>query len=170
MNTKIITIAALLAATLLTGFLSTPMAAYAGGDHDDNGRDHDDNNGGDISKTNTEQKLRQNNIGDSDSTNFNCGQNLINSPNVDQTCEALDEEGTDGGDPTVECEACLAAFVEAVGTTNPLITAALSVFSCDGFTAEEADALIVSLEAIPLIDASAVADLEACLDAVLAAV
>jgi hypothetical protein len=167
MNTKMFTIAALLAATLLTGFLSTPMA-YAGGD--------DDYNGGDISETNTEQELGQSNIGDSDSVNFNCGQQLINSPNIDQFCDNVEtgdgtDGGGDGGDPTVECETCIAAFVAALGTTvDPAITAALGLFSCDGFTEAEVDALILSLEAIPLIDLALVADLEACLDLILAAV
>jgi hypothetical protein len=82
MNTKMFTIAALLAATLLTGFLSTPMAAYAGGD--------DDYNGGDISETNTEQRIIQENVGSGFATNFNCAQNLINSPNIVQECD--DEE------------------------------------------------------------------------------
>ena len=84
MKTNTLTIAAVLAATLLTGiFLATPMAAYAGSD-------------GDESETNTEQNLKQKNVGSGDSTNFNCGQNLINSPRVEQECEA-EEEIDDGG-------------------------------------------------------------------------
>ena len=83
MKTKSITIAAVLAATLLTGiFSATPMAAYAGSD-------------GDESETNTEQNLKQKNVGSGESTNFNCGQNLINSQ-TEQECEA-EEEIDDGG-------------------------------------------------------------------------
>ena len=71
MNQKIIAIAAVLAAALLTGIFSTnPMAAYAGGD---------DYDGGDESETNTEQKLKQKNIGSGASTNTNCGSNSIGS-------------------------------------------------------------------------------------------
>ena len=79
MKTKLLAIAAVLAATLLTGiFSATPMAAYAV-------------DGGDESETNTEQDIKQKNVGSGDSTNFNCGQNLINSPRVDQECEAEEE-------------------------------------------------------------------------------
>ena len=34
------------------------------------------------SETETEQELKQKNVGSGDSTNFNCGQNLINVPTV----------------------------------------------------------------------------------------
>jgi hypothetical protein len=93
MNQKMLAIAALLAAALLAGIFSSPMTAYAGGDDDDNDHDdeehdgHDEDNGdedngngnGDSSETNTEQKLKQSNVGSGASTNDNCGQNLINS-------------------------------------------------------------------------------------------
>lgn len=79
MSQKTIAIAAVLAAALLTGIFSTsPMTAYAGGDNDDD--DHDDDeryDGGDSSETNTEQKLKQENVGSGASTNFNCGTNSI---------------------------------------------------------------------------------------------
>jgi hypothetical protein len=88
MNQKMLAIAALLAAALLAGIFSSPMAAYAGEDDDDNDHDdeehddHDEDNGngnGDSSETNTEQKLKQENTGSGASTNSNCGQNLIKS-------------------------------------------------------------------------------------------
>ena len=68
MNNKILTIAAL-AAVLVAGiFATTPMAAYAGGDD------------GDSSETDTEQKIKQSNVGSGSSTNVNCADNDINSP------------------------------------------------------------------------------------------
>ena len=67
MNNKILTIAAL-AAVLVAGiFATTPMAAYADGDD------------GDYSETNTEQSIKQKNVGSGASTNVNCGDNDINS-------------------------------------------------------------------------------------------
>jgi hypothetical protein len=61
MNNRIITIAAVLAASLIAGvFATTPMAAYAGGDD------------GDSSETDTEQKIKQSNVGSGSSTNVNC--------------------------------------------------------------------------------------------------
>jgi hypothetical protein len=68
MNNKVLTIAAVLAATLVAGvFATTPMAAYAGGDD------------GDSSETSTEQSIKQKNVGSGASTNVNCGDNDINS-------------------------------------------------------------------------------------------
>ena len=76
MNNKTLTIAALLAAALLAGIISTtPMAAYAEDDYDDD--DHDDDRG-DSSETNTEQSIKQKNVGGVGSSQFNCGQNNIN--------------------------------------------------------------------------------------------
>ena len=64
MNQKMLTIAAIVTAAALTGiFSTTPMAAYA--------------DGGDESETSTDQSVKQKNVGSGDSTNFNCGQNLI---------------------------------------------------------------------------------------------
>jgi hypothetical protein len=66
MNNKVLTIAAVLAATLVAGvFATTPMAAYAGGDD------------GDSSETNTEQSIKQKNSGGDGSTNINCADNDI---------------------------------------------------------------------------------------------
>jgi hypothetical protein len=97
MNSKTLAITAVLAAALLTGIFTTnPMAAYAGGDydeehddeeHDDEGRDHDGDKyrgdrdmyrgGGDESETNTEQDIKQKNVGSGESTNNNCALNSI---------------------------------------------------------------------------------------------
>ena len=67
MNNRILTIAAVLAASLIAGvFATTPMAAYAGDD-------------GDYSGTETEQEIKQKNVGSDASTNVNCGDNDINS-------------------------------------------------------------------------------------------
>jgi hypothetical protein len=104
MNQKNIAIAAIIAAALLTGIFSTttPMAAYAGGndDHDDNDHDHNDDyngrDGGDESETNTEQRLKQKNVGSGESTNFNCGENSIESAIDIQACGTADVG--DGGD------------------------------------------------------------------------
>jgi hypothetical protein len=110
MNQKSIAIAAILAAALLAGIFSTtpPMAVYAyddddddhddderddDRDNDDNGRDNDDddyNGDGDESETNTVQKLKQENVGSGESTNFNCGENSIDSGLIDaQLCGTL---------------------------------------------------------------------------------
>ena len=79
----LLTIAAILTAATLTGIFST--SAFA-------------SDGGDESETNTQQVLKQKNVGSGESTNFNCGQNLINSPRVEQECEA-EEEVSDGDGP-----------------------------------------------------------------------
>ena len=60
MNQKTIAIAAVLAVAMLTGIFATPMA-YA-----------------DESETETEQELKQSNVGSGESTNENCGSNSIN--------------------------------------------------------------------------------------------
>ena len=65
MNKRILTFAAVLAATLIAGvFATTPMAAYAGDD-------------GDYSGTETEQEIKQKNVGSGASTNVNCADNDI---------------------------------------------------------------------------------------------
>jgi hypothetical protein len=67
MNKRILTFAAVLAATLIAGvFATTPMAAYADGDYD-----------GDSSETKTEQEIKQSNRGSGSSTNINCADNDI---------------------------------------------------------------------------------------------
>jgi hypothetical protein len=94
MNNRILTIAAVLSASLIAGvFATTPMAAYAGGDY------------GDSSETNTEQKIKQKNVGSGDSTNVNCADNGIGGaatadgllPPIDtQVCGTLDVGVLDG--------------------------------------------------------------------------
>jgi hypothetical protein len=62
---------AVLAAAALTGIFSTnTLAAYASTD------------GGDESETNTEQEIKQKNVGSGESTNTNCAQNSIDSLEV----------------------------------------------------------------------------------------
>jgi hypothetical protein len=81
MNNRILTIAAVLAASLVAGvFATTPMAAYAGGDY------------GDSSETDTEQKIKQKNFGSDASTNVNCAdQDIEGASAIDaQVCGTLD--------------------------------------------------------------------------------
>jgi hypothetical protein len=81
MNNRVLTIAAVLAASLIAGvFATTPMAAYAGGDY------------GDSSETNTEQKIKQKNFGSDASTNVNCAdQDIEGASAIDaQVCGTLD--------------------------------------------------------------------------------
>ena len=85
-----------MAAALTTGIFSTnPMAAYA----------DDDDDYGDSSETNTEQKIKQKNFGGDGSSQFNCGQNNIDSAedglvelDID-LCGTLDVGVLDGGTP-----------------------------------------------------------------------
>lgn len=67
MNKSFVLVAVLTAAALTGIFSSTPMAAYASF------------SGGDESETNTEQEVKQKNVGSGDSTNNNCGLNSIDS-------------------------------------------------------------------------------------------
>jgi hypothetical protein len=93
MNQKTIAIAAVLAAALLSGiFSTTPMAAYAEGDHDDDDYDDDGNDNGDYSGTMIEQEIKQSNEGSDSSTNVNCAENDINFPSTfeGQVCGTLD--------------------------------------------------------------------------------
>ena len=60
---KTLAIATILMAAALTGILSTNPIAFAQ----------------DESETNTEQEIRQKNVGSGESTNNNCGANLIDS-------------------------------------------------------------------------------------------
>jgi hypothetical protein len=86
MNNKVLTIAAVLAATLVAGvFATTPMAAYAGGDY------------GDSSETKTKQEIKQKNVGSGDSTNVNCADNDIG---------GATEDGTDGMIPPLDLQLC----------------------------------------------------------------
>jgi hypothetical protein len=77
MNQKLLAIAAIVTAAAMTGiFSTTPMVGYA--------------SNGDSSETNTDQDLKQKNTGTGDSTNFNCGQNLIKAGVGEQECEFED--------------------------------------------------------------------------------
>jgi hypothetical protein len=77
MNNKILTIAAL-AAVLVAGiFAPTPMAAYA-----------------DSSDTETEQEIKQKNVGSGASTNVNCGDNDIGGVEEEPTFLELQLCGT----------------------------------------------------------------------------
>jgi hypothetical protein len=60
---KIIAIASVLMAAALTGILSANPIAFAQ----------------DESETNTEQEIKQKNVGSGESTNTNCAQNVIDS-------------------------------------------------------------------------------------------
>jgi hypothetical protein len=89
MKAKSLAITAVLAAALLTGIFTTnTMAVYAERDYDeDHDEDeHDDEErydgdeyrgGGDESETNTEQEIKQKNVGSGESTNNNCALNSI---------------------------------------------------------------------------------------------
>jgi hypothetical protein len=72
MNQKSFVIAALLAATALS-VIATPLA-YAQ----------------DTSSTPTGQNVHQKNTGSGESTNFNCGENLIKAGAEEQECEFED--------------------------------------------------------------------------------
>jgi hypothetical protein len=94
MKTFIAIAAVLMAAALMAIVSTTPLAAYADRDYDmkDDDRYGKDRDGkdskkfypGDTSETNTEQNLKQKNVGSGDSTNINCGTN-----NIDTTASAL---------------------------------------------------------------------------------
>jgi hypothetical protein len=145
-----LTFAAITMAALLGTGIFTTTSVYAGDGENKYNRD-----GGDSSETNTEQKLRQENFGDG--TNTNCGQNLIDSSGIVCVPTPGTGDGGDGGDGVATCDECIAAFLEVLGPADEaLVTAALSVFDCDGVTETEILALQVALEALTL---SAEADL-----------
>ncbi len=68
----LLTIAAIITAAALTGIFST--SAYATYE------------GGDESETNTEQEIKQKNVGSGDSTNNNCALNSIDSAAATVAC------------------------------------------------------------------------------------
>jgi hypothetical protein len=71
---KTFVIASVLMAAALTGIISThPMAAYA-------------TDSGDESETNTEQEIKQKNVGSGESTNNNCALNSIDSAAATVAC------------------------------------------------------------------------------------
>jgi hypothetical protein len=81
MNNKTLAIGVVLAAALVAAVFATSPLAYA-------------YDGGDESETNTEQKLKQKNVGSGESTNFNCGENSIEGGFIDaQLCGQADLSG-----------------------------------------------------------------------------
>jgi hypothetical protein len=72
MNLKSFVIAAILAAAALS-IIATPLA-YAE----------------DSSETSTDQSMKQKNTGSGESTNFNCGNNLIKAGVDEQECDSED--------------------------------------------------------------------------------
>jgi hypothetical protein len=82
MNQKSFVIAAILAAAALS-VIASPLA-YA----QDMGEE--DPRTGDTSTTSTDQSVKQKNTGSGDSTNFNCGQNVLKAGVEDQECEFED--------------------------------------------------------------------------------
>jgi hypothetical protein len=68
---KILTIAVVLVAASLTGIFSTSAYAFDGGDE---------------SETNTEQEIKQKNVGSGESTNNNCALNSIDSAAATVAC------------------------------------------------------------------------------------
>ena len=81
MNNKTLAIGVVFAAALVAGVFATSPLAYA-------------YDGGDESETNTEQALKQKNVGSGESTNFNCGENSIKGGFIDaQLCGQADLSG-----------------------------------------------------------------------------
>jgi hypothetical protein len=86
MNQKSFIIAAILAAAALS-VIATPLAyAQVMGDPGE----EETTRPGDTSTTSTDQQVKQKNTGSGESTNFNCGENLIKAGTEDQECEFED--------------------------------------------------------------------------------
>ena len=83
MNQKSFVIAAIIAATALS-VIATPLV-YAQMEAPE-----EDPATGDTSTTSTDQNVKQMNTGSGESTNFNCGENLIKAGVEDQECEFED--------------------------------------------------------------------------------
>ncbi|MGA8106141.1 MAG: hypothetical protein WB815_05745 [Nitrososphaeraceae archaeon] len=83
MNQKSFGIAAILAASALS-VIATPLA-YAQMETPE-----EDPATGDPSTTSTDQNVKQKNTGSGESTNFNCGENLIKAGAEEQECEFED--------------------------------------------------------------------------------
>jgi hypothetical protein len=84
MNQKSFVIAAILAATALS-VIATPLV-YAQVME----TPEEDPATGDTSTTSTDQNVKQKNTGSGESTNFNCGENLIKAGTEEQECEFED--------------------------------------------------------------------------------
>jgi hypothetical protein len=90
---SMLTIAAIMAAAVLTGILVTaPMTVYA-----------------DETETSTDQSMKQKNTGSGDSLNSNCGQNLIKGGVGEQACGQEDEG-------IIVCSVCIMGALQP----NPL--------------------------------------------------
>jgi hypothetical protein len=87
MNQKSFVIAAILAAAALS-VIATPFA-YAQDTAEETSRNGGDPNG-DTSATLTDQNVKQKNTGSGESTNFNCGENLIKAGVEEQECDFED--------------------------------------------------------------------------------
>jgi hypothetical protein len=82
MNQKSFVIAAILAAAALS-IIASPLA-YA------QDMAEEDPRTGDTSTTSTDQSVKQKNTGSGESTNFNCGQNVLKAGVEDQECDFED--------------------------------------------------------------------------------
>jgi hypothetical protein len=87
MNQKSFVIAAILAAAALS-VIATPMA-YAQDMAEETSSNGEDGYG-DTSATLTGQSVKQKNVGSGESTNFNCGENLIKAGAEEQECDFED--------------------------------------------------------------------------------
>ena len=87
MNQKSFVIAAILAATALS-VIATPLVYAQETEMTD--ASTTDPATGDTSTTSTDQNVKQKNTGSGESTNFNCGENLIKAGVEDQECEFED--------------------------------------------------------------------------------
>jgi hypothetical protein len=116
-------IGAVVFAALIAGiFSTTSMSAYASSD-------------GDESETNTEQGLKQKNVGSGESTNFNCGENSIDGGFIDaQLCGTVGEDGGDGdGDGGVRVDIChVSASGNEIDQSLPPSAAASHLAQHDG--------------------------------------
>jgi hypothetical protein len=88
MNQKSFVIAAILAATTLS-VIATPLA-YAQDTPEEILVPEEDPATGDTSTTSTSQNVKQKNTGSGESTNFNCGENVLEAGVEDQECDVED--------------------------------------------------------------------------------
>jgi hypothetical protein len=146
-----LTIAAIAMAAVLGTGIFTTTSVYAGG-------------GGDSSETNTEQKLRQENIGSGDSTNFNLGQNAI-----DSLASIGGGAGGDGGDGVATCEECIAALEAELSVADlALVATILDTIVCDTLTADGITTLEVTLSGVVGLSAEGEASIAEFIDCLLA--
>jgi hypothetical protein len=82
MNTKMLTVAAIVIAAALTGMFATSPLAYAGGD-------------GDSSETNTDQSVKQKNDGSGYAQQNNCASNGIDDSDAIGNCDDNNFRGLD---------------------------------------------------------------------------